>query len=257
MDAMKTSRNPGMLVYSQSPREFIFGSNLASRSVEFDSGAAAVRLQGWFPFKTAKTIPFRAIRRVRHAVVAPIEYYQDSNSWYSRRSYTQRTEILLDLVNGEAERLYRFGWGLHEGAFRILPASRHVAMTQVMTEEIARIIGKPIRIDVEEAEISMDFETKEILFTGEYLTLEIRGSAVPFDQVRALLFIKRPDGYIASRIVKKTGEVIPTMHKYASQTDLDETLRLVAQAAGLPFELDETRLPSSCPEPSNRPIRPE
>lgn len=257
MGTMKTIRKPGMLVYSQGFREFLFGSDLANRSVEFDEGAAAVRLRGWFPIKAARTIPFREIRRIRHTVVAPIEYYQESNSWRSRRSYTQRTEILLDLLGGEAERVYRFGWGLNEGRFRLLPASKHIARTQAMTEEIARVVGKPIRIDVEEAELSVDFETREIRFSGEFLTAERRGAAVPFDDVLTLQVVKRPGGYIAACVVRKTGEVIRTMHKYVSETDLDDTLGMIARIAGMAFALDESALPPKLLEPSYQPIRPE
>jgi len=256
---VKTVRKSGMLKYTIGPLEFLFGNSIAGRATAFEQDSATVTIRSWIPLATPKTIHFHAIRRVRHIVGAPIISYQDSNRWHTRRGSTQRLQILLDLLVDEQELIYQCGSDSDSSGlplFRWFPTSKQVADTQKIAEDISRFIGKPMRIDLEEAEFSLDMETRAILFSGEFLPPDLRGTITPFDDVRAIRAVRRPDGYIAACVVDKRRGDLPTMQKYESNTDLHETLGVAASSAGLPFELDQSRLPGECFGTHRQPIHP-
>ncbi len=238
---VKTTRLAGKLVYEREFAEYFGTSLLQPRSAAFDLGSATVTLHRGILRRTTTTIPFDMIRRVRHGLVAPLSFSMDSSSLVAHRSVTERTEILLDLQPGAAELVYRFGWGVEEGAGRTFPAPHDVARTQGLADEIARTVGKPIRIDIEEAEFSIDMGSRTIELTGMLLPFAIRGTVIPFDRVRTILAIRSPGGYVASGVVTKSGERVPTMRKIETESWLHETLAVCAGAAGLPFEVSEDR----------------
>jgi len=240
-EGVKTSRLRGKLVYETEFAEYLGSGPLQAGSVEFDQARSTVRLRRGILLRTTTAIPFDMIRRVRHSLVAPLSFSMESSSLVPFRSVTERTEIHLDIQNGAAELVYRFGWGVDDGPHRVFPAPHDIARTQEMAQEIAATVRRPVRIDIEEVEFSIDLESRTIEMTGTLLPPAIRGTVIPFERVRTILAIRSSDGYIAASVVTKGGDSFQTMQKIDTESYLHETLAACARVAGLPFEVRDNR----------------
>lgn len=218
--------------------DHVFGSSLRARSVVVDRSWQSVAISRGLLWRTSRTIPFSRIRRICHRMYAPIYVDHDVPP---RRMESEWSVISLDLVFDPDETLYSEWYRMGSQGRSGRDA---VARIQGMVDEIADLTGKPVLIDLEEAEFSVDTEAQAILLSGDMLPPTLKGRRIPFEEVEAVRAVRTPRGYFAVHIVRKDGEEILTTQGYDSTSHLHEIVAIIAARANLPYRLEEVRRPA-------------
>lgn len=232
---MRIRRIPGKgILWEHGFVGYLFTPGIKARTVLFDQDRkVAVVSKGLFR-KTVREIPFRGIRRILHRIYAPIYF---SSEVPGVRLESDWSEISLLLSDASREILYQEYYMIDNKG---RPGRGAIRRILGMAGEIAEITDKPILIDWEEAEISLDLGSAKIFLAGDLIPPAMRGREIPFREVEAVQAVRADRGYYAVCIASRDGESFLTTQGYDTYTCLHDTTELVARTADLPFQKVES-----------------
>ncbi len=213
----------------------LFSPGIKAKTVLFDPVRKVVVVTKGFFRETVREVPFGRIRRVLHRIYAPVYL---SSEVPPVRLESDWSEISLLLADSSREVLYQENYMIDNDGN---PGRGAIRRILGMAGEAAEITGRPILIDWEEAEISLDMGSRKILLTGDLIPAAIRGREVPFREVEAVQAVRADRRYYAVCIVNRDGESLVTTQGYDTYTHIHETTELVARFANLPFQVVESR----------------
>lgn len=240
---MRIRETPERLVLETTLPEFLLvGTPLQAHSVVFDRIARSVQIRQGFLRKTSREIPFAQVRRVRHWMVADsyAVFGDKLDGHYAKMAFPlepNALELSLELYDQGKEVLYRRGLRMkREGR----DGRDVIPFVQKMADRISAFTGIPGVIVADEIQGSLDCGSKGLILHGECLPHGLKGTVIPFDEIRALRATKTAKGYHAVEICRKVGGDILANEGFDSTSRLHETVKMIAACAGIPFELQET-----------------
>jgi hypothetical protein len=253
---MRIRESTEKLSFENTLLEFLLvGSPLQDAAVAFDRANRLLGIRRNFLGKRVKEIPFSWIRCVRHHIEA-INYELHVDGGLILRAYpleAHASELSIELVDRKKEIVYRTYWHLRWFG---KDGRDVIRFTQGMADRISAFTGIPGVIVSDELQGTFDTGSGQLTLHGECLPAPFKGHVIPFDDIRALRSIMTSKGYYAVEFCTKSRGVVLVNEGYASSTRLHETVKVIAESAGIPFELQTTdKTPSSMGRPY-KPISP-
>ncbi len=232
---MRVLRIPGKRIqWEHGFLGYLLSPGIRARTVLFDGDRKVAVVSKGVWRKTVREIPFGRIRRILHRIYAPVYF---SSEVPGVRLESDWSEISLLLSDSHREILYQEYYTIDNHGS---PGRGAIRRILEMAGDVAEITGKPILIDWEEAEISLDLGTAKILLTGDLIPPPMRGKEIPFREVEVVQAVRGDQGYYAVCIVSRDGESFMTTQGYDTYTCLHDTTELVARRATLPFQKVES-----------------
>ena len=233
---MRVLRIPGKRIqWEYGFMGYLLSHGQKARTVLFDKDRKVAVVSKGLLRKTVREIPFSRIRRILNRIYAPVYF---SSEVPSVRLESDWSEITLLLSDSHQEILYQEHYTIDKNGS---PGRGAIRRILGMAGDVAEMTGKPILIDWEEAEISLDLGSAKILLTGDLIPPPMRGKEIPFREVEAVQAVRADRGYYAVCIVSRDGESFMTTQGYDTYTRLHDTTELVARWANLPFQKVESR----------------
>ncbi len=228
---MRVLRSPGKTIrWEHGFVEYLFSPGIKARTVLFDKDRRVAVVSKGLWRKMVREIPIGRVRRILCRIYAPVYF---SAEVPGVRLESDWSEISLLLSDSPPEILYQEHYTIDSSGS---PGRGAIRRILGMAGEVAELTGKPILIDWEEAEISLDLGSAKILLTGDLIPPRMRGREIPFREVEAVQALRADRGYYAVCIVSRDGESFLTTQGYDTHTCLHDTTELVARWANLPFQ---------------------
>lgn len=227
----------------------------AARWVRFERAAGSVTVRPRALARYERRIPFRRILKIHHRISAPLIRTETGAGGFAYyRSASDTSQIHLELRDSSAVPIHirTFEQGGNSKALR-----ESILEVQRIADEIAAVTECPMVIDFKEVECAFDLAEEKILFSGELLPPEIRGSSMSCRQVERMEVVETPTGFFSFTIYPRWGKPITTTRGHDRTNFLSDTVAMIAERANLFCRRVGTKDPSSeSPEIPNVPIRP-
>ncbi|MDH3257967.1 MAG: hypothetical protein OEM19_00685 [Deltaproteobacteria bacterium] len=228
---MKIHKSAGKLIFKAGLIEILFSSSkMMASKLEFDYVRQTLTISRGRVRRIKTIIPFTRIRKIYHRIYGQEDNFIVEKSGNHSGGQSSLSVIFLQIIDMPNETIFTESYERAGSATK--DARKIILRIQEMVDEIAHFIWIPVVIECKEIGFFVDMEKRQMFMHGLIL---------PLSKIWLVQTVETEKGHYAVEVYTGDGDVYVTAEGRDKTINISDTVRMVTDRAGLPFQLVRNR----------------
>lgn len=228
---MKIHKSAGKLIIKPGLLQMLFStSKMMASKLEFDYVKQTLTISRGKVRRIKTIIPFSRIRKIYHRIYGQEDNFIVEKSGNNSAGQSSLSVIFLKINDMPNETIFTESYERAGSATK--EARKIILRIQEMVDEIAHFIWIPVVIECKEIGFFVDMEKRQMF---------IHGFVIPLNKIWLVQTVETDRGHYAVEVYSGDGDVYVTAEGRDKTISISDTVRMVTDRAGLPFQLVRNR----------------